>query len=136
MKRATRQVVAVPPFLLFSFMNEAHLLALRVQGRSGLIEEEDLGVSDDGPGDGDALLLSAGQLGALGANVCVIFLRWERILLTLKKSQKCHSKSKSTPCLSSLPHYCNSQYVGFQTFSEVVVHACISSTVFIRAAFQ
>lgn len=32
-------------------------LALRVERAGGFVEEEDLGVADKGPGDGDALLL-------------------------------------------------------------------------------
>lgn len=55
----------------------AYLLALGVQGRGGLVQEQDLGVAYDGPGDGDALLLTARQLGALGADVGVVFLRRE-----------------------------------------------------------
>lgn len=93
-------VTAFLSFFFSSFFNEAHLLALRVQGRSGLIQEEDLGVSDDGPGDGDALLLAAGQLGALGADVCVVFLQQERILSTLKDLNVTVSQSP-TPCSDS-----------------------------------
>lgn len=52
-----------------------HLLALRVQGGGGLVQQQDLGLPDDRPGDGDALLLAAGQLRALGAHVGVVFLR-------------------------------------------------------------
>ena len=39
-------------------------LALVVQGRGGLVQEEDLRVPDQRPRDGDPLLLAAGQLGA------------------------------------------------------------------------
>lgn len=42
--------------------DEAYLLALGVQSRGGLIQEQDLGVADDRSGDGDALLLATGQL--------------------------------------------------------------------------
>lgn len=52
-----------------------YLLALRVQCRGGLVQEQDLGVADDRPGDGDALLLTARQLRTLGAHVGVVFLR-------------------------------------------------------------
>ena len=52
-----------------------YLLALRVQGRGGLVQQQDLGVPDDRPGDGDALLLTAGQLGTLRAHVGVVLLR-------------------------------------------------------------
>jgi len=37
-------------------------LRLRVQGRSGLVEDQDRGVLEDGPGDGDPLALPAGEL--------------------------------------------------------------------------
>ena len=42
-----------------------HLLTLSVQGRGGLVKEEDLGVPDQRTGDGDALLLPPAQLGPL-----------------------------------------------------------------------
>ena len=35
-----------------------YLLALRVEGRGCLVEEEDAGVADEGPGDGNPLLLA------------------------------------------------------------------------------
>ena len=38
----------------------------RVQGRGGLVEEQDLGVQGKGPGDRDALLLAAGKLARVG----------------------------------------------------------------------
>lgn len=63
---------AVSPF------NEAYLLALRVQSGGGLVQEQDLGVADDGPGDGNTLLLAARQLRTLGADVRVVFLRQDR----------------------------------------------------------
>src|SRR5690606_7258198 len=43
------------------------LLRLRVEGRGGFVEEEDGSVAEDGPGDGESLLLSAGQGAALVA---------------------------------------------------------------------
>lgn len=58
--------------------NEAYLLALGVQGRGRLVQEQDLGVTYDRSGDGDALLLSARQLRTLGADVCVVFLKREQ----------------------------------------------------------
>jgi len=40
-----------------------HLLAqVRIQGRQRLIEQQDVGLDDDRPGNRDALLLAAGQL--------------------------------------------------------------------------
>ena len=42
---------------------------LGVQGRGGLVAEEQLRVRGQGPGDGDALLLAAGELGGIG--VCL-----------------------------------------------------------------
>ena len=51
-----------------------HLLTLRVQGRGGLIKEEDLGVSDQCSSDGYPLLLSAAQLSALCSNIGVVAL--------------------------------------------------------------
>lgn len=58
--------------------SEAYLLTLRVQRRGGLIEQQDLGVANDRPGDGDALLLTARQLRTLRAHVGVIFLLSKR----------------------------------------------------------
>ena len=45
--------------LHFLIMKEqpCYLLALRVEGRGCLVEEEDAGVADQGPGDGHTLLL-------------------------------------------------------------------------------
>ena len=40
-------------------------LAGGVEGRGGLVQQEDGGVPDEGPGDSDSLLLAPGQLGAL-----------------------------------------------------------------------
>ena len=37
------------------------VLALRVEGGGGLVEDEDGGVVQDGAGDGEALLLAAGE---------------------------------------------------------------------------
>ena len=48
------------PGFVQSFLD--HLLTLSVQGRGGLVKEEDLGVPDQRSGDGDALLLPAAQL--------------------------------------------------------------------------
>lgn len=48
------------------------LLALRVERRGGLVEDQHLGVPDDGPRDGDALLLPARQRDAAGAHVRVV----------------------------------------------------------------
>ena len=48
------------------FVDEA--LGFAVEGGSGFVEEEDLGIGEDGPGDGDALALAAGELGAARAD--------------------------------------------------------------------
>lgn len=48
------------------------LLALRVERRRRLVQQEDLGVSDDGPRDGCPLLLPAGQRHAAGADIRVV----------------------------------------------------------------
>lgn len=58
----------------------AYLFTLCVQGRRGLIQQQDLGVPDDRPGNGDALLLSSGQLGALGTHLSFIFLSDAKVL--------------------------------------------------------
>ena len=55
-------------------LSEAYLLTLRVQRGGGLVKQQDLGIAYDRPGDGDALLLTARQLGTLGAHVGVVFL--------------------------------------------------------------
>ena len=46
-------------------------LVLPVQGRGDLVEQEDRGVLDEGPGDGDALTLPTGQAQPAGTNLCV-----------------------------------------------------------------
>ena len=55
-----------------------NLLTLRVQGRGGLIKEEDLGISDQCSSDGYPLLLSTTQLSALLSNIGVVALRGSR----------------------------------------------------------
>lgn len=45
-----------------------HLFRLRVQRRRRFVEEEDFGVAQEGSGDGDALLLAAGEEAAFGAD--------------------------------------------------------------------
>ena len=47
-------------------------LALRVQGRGRLVQQQDRGVPDDGPGDGDSLLLAAAELHPLLAALRVV----------------------------------------------------------------
>lgn len=44
------------------------VLGLGVEGRRGLVQEQDLGVADQGAGDGDALLLAAREQRALAAH--------------------------------------------------------------------
>jgi hypothetical protein len=39
-------------------------LALRIQGAGGFVENQNLRIPQDGPGNGDPLALAAGQLGA------------------------------------------------------------------------
>lgn len=56
---------------------EMYLLAFCVQRWCGLIQQQDLRVAYDRPGDGDSLLLTTGQLGTLGAHIGVILLKWE-----------------------------------------------------------
>ena len=49
---------------------DLHLLAqLEVQGAERLVEQQHLGPVDEGPGEGDALPLPAGQLGRLAGAV-------------------------------------------------------------------
>ncbi len=52
-----------------------NLLTLRVQGRGGLVQEEDLGVPHQSTGDGNPLLLSSAQLGTLATDICTIALQ-------------------------------------------------------------
>ena len=52
-----------------------HALALRIEGGGGFVEEEDWGVLQQGAGDGEALLLSAGELAALVADDGLVALR-------------------------------------------------------------
>ena len=63
------------PGLVQSFLD--YLLTLRVQGRGGFIEEKDLGVTDQSPSNGNSLLLSSTQLGALGSNIGIVALRMQ-----------------------------------------------------------
>ncbi len=42
-----------------------------VKGRKGIVEEVDLGTTHEGPGDGQALTLPAGDIGAALGNRCV-----------------------------------------------------------------
>lgn len=51
------------PGLVQRFLHD--LLALRVEGRGGLVQEENLGVPDESPGYSNALLLTPGELCAL-----------------------------------------------------------------------
>lgn len=52
-----------------------HRFTLRVQRWGGLVQQEDLGVANQGPGDGDSLLLSTAQLGSSLSNQGVKFLQ-------------------------------------------------------------
>ena len=60
------------PCFIESFLDD--FLALRIEGRGGLIEKEDLGVSDESSCNGDSLLLSTAQLGTLATNISGIAL--------------------------------------------------------------
>ena len=51
-----------------------YLLALCVQGRGGLVQEEKFGVPYESSGDGDALLLTSGQLSSLTPYICTVAL--------------------------------------------------------------
>ena len=51
-------------------MTREHLAdELGVEGRGGLVEEHQLRVHRQGPGDGDPLLLAAGELGRVGVRL-------------------------------------------------------------------
>lgn len=50
------------------------LLALRVERAGGLVEEQHVGLADEGAGNGHALLLAARERDAAGANVGVVAL--------------------------------------------------------------
>ena len=74
------------PGFVQSLLN--HLLTLRVQGRGSLVEEEDLGVSDERSSDGYPLFLSSTQLCAFCPNISVVTLnndRWQSSNFTVKK---------------------------------------------------
>jgi len=58
------------PGLVQSFLDD--LFALCVQCRSGFVQEEDFGVSDECTGNGYALFLSPADLRALWTNICVV----------------------------------------------------------------
>ncbi len=61
-----------------------YLFTLCIQGRGSFIQQQDLGVSDNGPGDGNALLLSSWQLRALSTNLRLVFLKilWRKQKVT------------------------------------------------------
>src|SRR4051812_3147172 len=50
------------------------LFTLGIQGRGGLIQQQNGGIAQDGPGDADALLLATGELAPLVANDGVVLL--------------------------------------------------------------
>jgi hypothetical protein len=52
-----------------------HVLALGVEGRGGLVEQQHRGVLQQGAGDGDALLLAAGEPRATLAELALVALR-------------------------------------------------------------
>ena len=54
-----------------------HSLTLVVQGGGRLVKQEDPGVPDQGPGDGDPLLLSPTQLGSPVSNQSLVTLGGE-----------------------------------------------------------
>ena len=58
-----------------------HLLALCVQGRGGLVQQQDLGVPHQCPGYGYALLLPSTQLSALCTHIGVIALEIRYIMV-------------------------------------------------------
>ena len=55
-----------------------YLLTLRVQGRGGLVQEEEFGVPYESSGDGDALLLTPGELSSLAPYICTVALEMKR----------------------------------------------------------
>ena len=64
--------------LRFTHLIQGHLnhrFTLRVQRWGGLIQQEDLGVANQGSGDGDSLLLSTAQLDPSLSNQGVKFLQ-------------------------------------------------------------
>jgi hypothetical protein len=66
-------------------------LTLLIEGTSGLVEDQDLGVLDQCSGDGDALLLSTRQLGSFETALFVeTFVKFEGsiLLIALGKSLK------------------------------------------------
>lgn len=67
----------------------AHLLALSVQRRSGLIQQQQFGVAEDGSGYGYSLLLTTWQLCPLITCLRVIFLLMEKT--NTNKTMRGHS---------------------------------------------
>ena len=63
-----------------------YLLTLRVQSRGGLVQEEELWVSDQGTGNGNPLLLSARQLRSFAPHVGVVSLERERVCMWERES--------------------------------------------------
>ena len=52
-----------------------HLLVVRVEGAGRLVEHDDRGLGEQGPGDADPLLLAAGQVGAVLGDDRVVAVR-------------------------------------------------------------
>ncbi len=68
-------------------------LTLLIEGTRGLVEDQDLGVLDQGSGDGDALLLATGKLGSFETALFVetfVKLEASTLPLALGKILKSH----------------------------------------------
>jgi len=62
------------------------MLRFSVKGTGGLVEEENLGLPDQGPSNGDPLLLSPGELDSSFPYNCIVSLGEERLVLDKRES--------------------------------------------------
>jgi len=63
--------------LQFQFPKPTYLFAFCIQGRGGLIQQQDAGLPYEGSGNSDALLLTTRELSSFGSHTCIVFLNKE-----------------------------------------------------------
>lgn len=85
--------------LIDSLLNE--VFTLGVKGRSGLIEQQELRLSNQGSGDGDSLFLSTGELYTSLTNKCIETF-WELRFVLNEIETVCLLASFLKLCLSNL----------------------------------
>lgn len=63
--------------LQFQFPKPTYLFAFCIQGRGGLIQQQDAGLPYEGSGNSDALLLTTRELSSFVSHTCIVFLNKE-----------------------------------------------------------